>query len=215
MANLSSQHFQLVNVKGKNELRLRLPGPFVVLFEMSNCSLCTTQAIPAINALSRDMNGSPKFGMIDVGRHRDIASSSLNSSTPVKSVPHIIFYVDGKPYALYKGAIDYNSIQSFVIKIMQNLAVSAPAMQAPVAQPQRSVADYSRSFGNSPQGGGSTRGGKKFYAPEMDVNPNNMRGIKGGALPQHMDDKDEKLLIPEGVTPKNRPWEGIFESENM
>jgi len=215
MASLSSQHFQIVNVKGKNVLSLRLPGPFVVLFKMGSCSLCTTQAIPVINTLARDMNGNPKFGIIDVSQYRDIASSSLNSSTPIKSVPHIIFYFDGKPYALYKGAIDYESIHSFVSKILQNLSGPASAMQAPVVQPQRNVADYSRSFGNSPQGGGSTRGGKKYYTPEMDVNPNSMRGIKGGTLPQHMDDKDDKLLVPEGVTPKNRPWEGLFEEGAM
>lgn len=211
MANLSSQHFQLVNTRGNNELRLRVPGPFVVLFKMSSCDLCNSQAIPAIQTLANNMGGTPKFGIIDVGQYRDVATSSQSTSTPVKSVPHIIFYMDGKPHSRYKGSIEYNSIRSFIIKMMQTLS-GPPMMQAPPPQQHRGVADFSRSFGNSPAGGGlQTRGGKKYYTPEMDVNPNNMRGIKGGGLPQHMEDKDEKLLLPENITPKNRPWEGVVE----
>lgn len=133
---LSDQHFS--NAGGR-ALRCNLPGITFVMFKTDTCDHCN-QLLPIFQQLARqDMRIT--WAVVDVSRYRNIVTMSKMSSTPIRAVPMMILYVDGRPHANYKGKRHPQAIMGFLDKILStvntdNHSFSQPTpSQNPYPQP--------------------------------------------------------------------------------
>lgn len=194
--------FRLVQNGGHNVMTINRRGYTLVFFKMTNCAGCDAFA-PVFSELSVTAPGIDHFVSANVSAYRNIVSMSRNTKTPIQTVPLIILYIDGEPYAKYTGKRTLPDVLSFITKnvkakshgFMQNPAHLA---QAPPQPQQRGM--YGQSQYNHP-----------VMHPDM-------QGVRQPSRPQqqyaHMgepeDEDEEKLLVPNQVTPHNVPWEGNY-----
>jgi hypothetical protein len=197
VVELTDEHFQFAN----KILCVRIPKYCVVLFKLDGCGGCNT-FFPIYNKLST-INSGIHFTILNlsVDSNKKVGIMSRNSSTPIEQVPHIIFYVDGKPKAVYRGRKNLESFQSFLSKAIKKWPASEGSSFMPSYSnpPNRGQAGFSRH---------PTESQRHVYMPDV-AKPNASKGgyaVMGGVD----EDDDEKLLIPDTITPHNVPWEGKY-----
>jgi hypothetical protein len=63
------------------------------------------------------------FAAVDLGvpQNRPVIKMSRQSITPLKNVPHIILYVNGRPYKLYEGEFHPDHLGGFIMKIIEQM----------------------------------------------------------------------------------------------
>ena len=116
---LSSEDFVLQRgVKG-NLMCHGIPGFSLILFYSTQCVHCQN-LIPIFKRLPGSIGGC-QFGMINVSTNKEVVSMSQNTITPIKYVPYIVFYVDGKPFITYKGPAQENEIRKFILEVANKL----------------------------------------------------------------------------------------------
>ena len=104
---------------GGRSLRINLGGLVFVMFMSSNCPHCRTMQ-PIFQNLSKS-ELRVKFALANVGQFKRIAGLSQSTNTPIKFVPMMILYSNGRPHARYKGKQDPQSILSFLNKMVTDL----------------------------------------------------------------------------------------------
>lgn len=98
---LDSQNFGIGNgTKGKL-LFNNLPGISIVLIYSTNCTVCHT-VIPIFKQLPQYVSKC-KFGVINIDNNKDVVAKSLETTMPIKYVPQIIIFHNGKPFVKYTG----------------------------------------------------------------------------------------------------------------
>ena len=123
----------------------KVPNIVFVLFKSEACHFCT-ELVPMFNTLAqKDMRLT--WAIADIGKYRNIVQMALNSTTPIKGVPMMILYVNGKPHANYKGARNIQGIMKFINEMLNQIQIpqqpqftQAPpptARRAPQQQPSR------------------------------------------------------------------------------
>src|SRR6185503_2433955 len=123
--------FRLVSTPAGNVLTINRHGNTLVFFKMDTCPGCEAFA-PIFHNLSGSGGRINNFVMVNISRYRDIVSWSRNNTkTPIQNVPLIILYVDGKPYAIYKGKKTFQDVLSFINKSLENISPSQGFMQPP------------------------------------------------------------------------------------
>lgn len=95
-------------------------GLFFVLFYTHTCGFCQT-LFPVFNQLSQTIRGC-RFGAVNVGQNIDIPRMSLQTIAPIRYVPFIIVYWNGKPYMQYDGERSYPALRNFAIQVGQTVA---------------------------------------------------------------------------------------------
>jgi hypothetical protein len=131
------------------------------------------------------------------GQNRQVVDMARSTSTPITSVPVLVLYADGKPFAKFSGTRNAASVKSFIDKMIET--ISAPKAAA------------SGQFMSQPQGQGQPSGqGQKAWKPDIGAAPSMKGAIRGGYSGGGgfvEDDEEPKLLIPDTVIPYNAPWE--------
>lgn len=202
-SGLTAEHFY---VSREKTLCIRVPGPVLVFFKMMDCNSCQ-RFEPIFRQLATLNQQYLKLCIADVQQYPGIPRNAVYTSTPIKTVPMMLLYNEGQPLARFKGDLEGNSVQNFISKMLGEIRnrAAAPAGRGGMSQP---TAGRGQGLYGAPA---ST--GRKIYAPEMPSNAPNLAGvIKGGGAQfspaGFNDEEDTKLLMPDNILPKNRPWDG-------
>lgn len=96
-----------------------VPGFTLILFYSHMCPHCQN-LIPVFKRLPGTVNGC-QFGIVNI--HANPACRTMSDSTiaPIKYVPFIMLYIDGRPFMSYTGPYTAAEIQRFVIDVANNL----------------------------------------------------------------------------------------------
>tara|TARA_Y100000389_G_scaffold167199_1_gene172280 strand:- start:110 stop:628 length:519 start_codon:yes stop_codon:yes gene_type:complete len=117
---LTANDFKVItDNKQTNILINNINGFSLILFYSTQCTYCKT-ILPIMKRLPGTINGC-QFGMINVGRNKDVIRMSQNSITPLTYVPYVILYYNKKPYMRYDGPHDINQIQNFVYEVANSI----------------------------------------------------------------------------------------------
>jgi len=199
---LTSQHFTIVG-RQRKALSLQMGGAVLVFFKMQSCQGCAAFE-PIFNQLAAE-DRRVGYAVIDIGVYRDVVGMSRQTTTPIQTVPTIILYIEGRPHAKPKKK-DIMSLRSFLSGALSKAPPQAAAAASrPSQQPFMPNQQYPQ-----PQ--------QKYYQPEMDGRMPSMKGVRGGGNGQSMyaqlnqadEDDDMKMLIPEQITPHNKPWDSGY-----
>lgn len=193
--------FRLVQSQGGQIMTINRRGYALVFFKMSGCQGCDAFA-PVFSELSRTPTGVDHFVSVNVTNYRNIIGMSRNTKTPIQTVPLIILYVDGNPYAKYTGKKTLPDMLSFITKNTESN--SASFIQPPQhAYPSQQASQQRGMYGHSQYS-------HPPLQPDAHNRPPNRPPQPYAQLGEPDDDDDEKLLIPGQVTPHNVPWEGNY-----
>jgi thiol-disulfide isomerase/thioredoxin len=95
-------------------------GLSLILFYSTECVFCQ-KFIPMFKTMPGRINGC-QFGMINVSKNREVVFMAKNTIAPIKYVPYIILYVNGKPFVRYDGPHDDREIIKFVVDVASKLS---------------------------------------------------------------------------------------------
>jgi thioredoxin-like negative regulator of GroEL len=94
-------------------------GISLILFYSTKCEYCQA-LIPIFKRLPGTIGGC-QFGMINVTMEKEVVRMSGNTVSPIKYVPLIILFVNGKPFIRYDGPQDENEIRKFLVEVTSKL----------------------------------------------------------------------------------------------
>ena len=122
-------------------------GLSLILMYSTKCQYCQ-RLIPIFKKLPGTIGGC-QFGMINVSTETDIVLMSRNSISPIKYVPLIILYVNGKPFIRYDGPHSEQDIREFLVEVTNKLQTkekfsSDKAKEA--SKNSREIPDYTVGF---------------------------------------------------------------------
>lgn len=136
--------------------------------------------------------------VLDVKNNPEVTKNARNSSTPITGVPTLLLYINGNPHAKYGGSRNLQSIQAFVNKALES---TRPPAQTNI-------------YG----GPGAPSDPRFSNMPDIGKAPSMKRVLKADprSNPNFVDeDRDEKLMVPDSVTPWNVPWETELKEEGF
>jgi hypothetical protein len=119
-----------------------IPGFSLILFYSTQCSHCQS-LIPIFKRLPGTIGGC-QFGMINVSTNKKCIQLSNMTVSPIKFVPYIILYVNGRPFMRYNGPYDINEITRFVIEVSKKLQAKQSFTNENVKEdPKGGIPEYS------------------------------------------------------------------------
>lgn len=116
---LSSDDFNVSHRDGENILYHEIRGLSLVLFYSNQCRFCQ-QSLPVFKRLPDIVNGC-QFGMINVSMNKSVLMKSMDTITPIKYVPLIILYINGRPYMRYDGPHTENDLRQFILEVSNSI----------------------------------------------------------------------------------------------
>lgn len=118
---LTYKDFQLKTENGKQILFNNMNNLSLVLFYSTKCVHCQN-CMPIIKEIPKRYNGC-KVGIINVGKqeNRSLIQLSSMTNTPIKYVPYIILYVNGRPIMRYDDKHDIDSFLKFITDIAKEI----------------------------------------------------------------------------------------------
>ena len=96
-----------------------IPGFSLILYYSTHCTHCQS-LIPIFKKLPGTIGGC-QFGMINVSTNKKAVELSQTTIAPIKYVPYIVLYINGKPFMVYKGPYVEEEIRRFVLEIANNV----------------------------------------------------------------------------------------------
>lgn len=136
---LSSDDFSIQN---ENMLCHQIPGFCLVLFYSTHCEHCNA-LIPIFNKLPGSLNGC-QFAILNVSQNKSCVILSQKTITPIKYVPYIVLYIDGKPFMSYKGPYVLDEIKKFILDVSRNLQQKQQftIKKQPASEPAKAIPSY-------------------------------------------------------------------------
>jgi thioredoxin-like negative regulator of GroEL len=101
--------------KGGTILCNSIRGISVILFYSTNCEFCK-KLIPIFKRLPGQIGGV-QFGMANVSSDPNVVRMSRETIAPIKYVPLIILYFNGRPHIRYDNALEERDIKQFVYEV--------------------------------------------------------------------------------------------------
>lgn len=90
-----------------------------VLFYSTECVHCQS-LIPIFKKLPGTIGGC-QFGMINVSTNKRCVQMSNKTIVPIKYVPYMILYINGRPFMNYKGPHDAAEISKFIVEVSKSV----------------------------------------------------------------------------------------------
>lgn len=137
---LTSEDFNVQRGAKGQILCHEIQGFSLILFYSTHCVHCQG-LIPIFKSLPGTIGGC-QFGMINVSNNRSCVEMSKQSITPIKYVPYIVLYINGKPFMVYKGPYDAEEIRRFVIEVANNVQKKQQFSKAQVKEESNSIPSY-------------------------------------------------------------------------
>lgn len=116
---LSSDDFSIQKGTKGNIMCHSIPGFSLILFYSTQCEHCQN-LIPIFKSLPGSIGGC-QFGMINVSTNKQCVLMSRETIAPIKVVPYMLLFINGRPYMRYQGPYDKNEIIQFVLEISQKV----------------------------------------------------------------------------------------------
>jgi hypothetical protein len=164
-------------------------GNTLVYFSQTGCSGCNKFS-PVFQALENALGSYLMFAEIDLKKHQAVLLNSRKTAkTPIPYTPYLIFYKGSAPAAKYKGELTYQSVNSFIGKVLDITSGGSTNSTAPQSYQSQAVvpSDLSQYNQSSRRARPTTRSG---YA------------VMGGCE----EDEHGRLMCPTNVIPHNAPW---------
>lgn len=137
---LSSDDFIVTKGSKGDILCNSIPGISLILFYSTVCEHCQT-LIPIFKRLPGSIGGC-QFGMINVSSNKECVLKSQNTIAPIKYVPYIVLYIQGKPFMKYSGPHDIEQIQRFVIEVAKKMQSKQKFSSENVKEHKKSIPEY-------------------------------------------------------------------------
>ena len=96
-----------------------VPGFAFVLYYSTQCAHCRA-LLPIFKKLPGTLGGC-QFAIVNMDTNKEMISKSKNTITPIKFVPYMILYINGRPFMRYEGAHDLEEIRQFIVNIAQRV----------------------------------------------------------------------------------------------
>jgi thiol-disulfide isomerase/thioredoxin len=116
---LTTDDFSIANGENGPLLHHDISGFSLVLFYSTQCVYCQN-IIPIFKRLPDLINGC-QFGMVNVSMNNSLVRMSANSITPIKYVPLLILYINGRPYVRYEGPHKEEDIRRFILEVSNSV----------------------------------------------------------------------------------------------
>ena len=116
---LTHEDFKVISGQNGPVLANSVKGFSLVMFYSTQCGYCK-DLIPIFKRLPGTIGGC-QFGMINVSTNKNVVAMAKQTVTPLKYVPYIVLYVNGKPFMAYQGPNDETEIRNFVVEVAQKL----------------------------------------------------------------------------------------------
>lgn len=121
---LTTKDFFLEQSQKGSSLCHRTPGVSLVFYYADACEGCQTIK-PQYHQLPRVIGGC-KFALVDLTKNPNLAQASKQTLAPIKYVPLLILYYDGRPFLQYDDDNSIEKIVEFVKYAMKILATKKP-----------------------------------------------------------------------------------------
>lgn len=121
MLTLTARDFYVTKGTRGQILCNGIKGMCLLMFYSPTCMYCK-HFFPSFQNLSKSISGC-SFGILNVSKNKEIIAMSEGTITPIKYVPYIILYVDGKPYMRYDGPKEEEEIRKFLSEIIKRLSI--------------------------------------------------------------------------------------------
>lgn len=153
---LTSDDFQITKGTKGNIMCNNIPGFSLILFYSTQCEHCQS-FIPVFKRLPSTVGGC-QFGMINVSQNKNCVIMSRDTIAPIKVVPYILLFVNGRPYMRYQGPHAPQEIGRFIVEVAEKIN-----NQGQIAEKDDNVAE-------NPRGGiPAYTIGKPLYGPDDKV----------------------------------------------
>lgn len=116
---LTSEDFQIQRGTKGPIMCTNIQGFSLILFYSTQCEHCQS-LIPIFKRLPGSVGGC-QFGMINVSHNKQCVMLSRQTIAPIKVVPYIVLYINGKPYMRYNGPYDPREIGRFIVEVSQKV----------------------------------------------------------------------------------------------
>lgn len=190
---LLADQFEARKIGDKSYLTLQLPGKTVVFFKSSGCNICTkfSPIFAEISRTHQNFKGDQLiFGYLDVstGYNKNIVGIAKMTTSPIQSVPTIMFFLDGTPIAklVLNGSSDAETIRGFLHRAYDDAVIrerGSRQQTVPFRQPYQQP--------QMPQ-----------YHPSQQQPHSQQRP----SFAEVESDDGNKLIVPPAMIPHNNPW---------
>jgi hypothetical protein len=116
---LTSEDFSIQKGAKGNIMCHNIPGFSLILFYSTHCEHCQV-LIPIFKRLPGTINGC-QIGMVNVSTNKACVDMSQNTIAPLKYVPYIVLFINGKPFMVYQGPHDQGEITRFIMEVANNV----------------------------------------------------------------------------------------------
>lgn len=110
----------------------------LLLFYAKTCVHCQN-IIPVFKQLPGTIGGC-QFGTVNIGVNKQLIDVSKNTTTPIKYVPLILLYYNGKPVMSFKShnqIVTENELRKFIIDVSKSLQQKQSFQQPQTQQSQQ------------------------------------------------------------------------------
>jgi|SRR5579862_2314890 len=193
MYSLNTTHFKSVrNSNNSNTLTINVTGNIFVFFKLQNCEGCNAFE-PVFKKLASE-DRRVIYGIVDLTNNNQITQISKTTTTPIQTVPHLILYINGQPFAKFKGQKNLNGIKNFLSEALTLASTQQP--REPVQPIPSSFVPQQNMYNN------------QQYAPQN----NNIQQQPTHSSMQKKCESDDGtcLMVPNDVIPYNLPWQSDF-----
>lgn len=136
---LTSEDFGITKGTKGNVLSTNIQGFSLILFYSTHCEHCQ-DLIPIFKSLPGTIGGC-QFGMINISQNKQPIILSRETIAPIKVVPYIILYINGKPYMRYQGPHDIREITRFIVEISKQIQEKPSFMKKETSQNKKETTD--------------------------------------------------------------------------
>ena len=119
---LSTDDFALERNDKGDVLYHEIRGFSLILYYSTQCGYCQ-KIMPVFKRLAELINGC-QFGMVNVSMNKTLIQMSAHSSSPIRYVPLLILYINGRPYMRYEGPHEENDIRRFILEVTNSVQSS-------------------------------------------------------------------------------------------
>ena len=116
---LRSTDFHLEKGNKGNLLCHGIRGLSLVLFYSTECVYCQ-QLIPVFKRLPERVQGCI-FAMVNVSHNKETVGMARETIAPIKYVPYLVLYIDGRPFMRYDGPKRDGEIRQFILEVSNKI----------------------------------------------------------------------------------------------
>lgn len=127
---LTSEDFNLQRGNKGNIMCTNLQGFSLILFYSTECVHCQS-LIPIFKGMPGSVGGC-QFGMINVSHNKQCVMMSRETIAPIKVVPYIILYINGKPHMRYNGPYIAEEIGRFIVEVARSVQLQENSAKSEV-----------------------------------------------------------------------------------